>query len=69
MCGAPANVEPLDFMLCDETLTYIREHLPEELIEPFDDMIGNNKIRSPLVDTIRQNIAEILTEREDDVGD
>ncbi len=69
LCGAPINVEPIDFMLCHETLIYIKDRLPDHLIEPFEDMLGNNKIRSPLAQVIRQSVAEILSEREDDVGD
>ncbi len=69
LCGAPINIEPIEFMLCHETLVYIKERLPENLIESFEDMIGNNKIRSPLAEVVRQNIAEILIDRKDDVED
>jgi len=59
------NVNPLNKVLCEETLVYIREHLPDNLIESFDELICNNKVRSPLVLEIRQKIAEILSERDD----
>ncbi len=67
LCSSSTNIDPIEYILCEETLIYIRERLPEELLEPFEELIGNNKVRSPLVNEIRQKIAEILSEREDDV--
>lgn len=67
LCSSSTNIDPIEYILCEETLIYIRERLPEELLEPFEELIGNNKVRSPLVSEIRQKIAEILSEREDDV--
>lgn len=67
LCSSQINVDPIDYILCNETLLYIREHLPEHLVEPFEELIGKNKVRSPLVEEIRQKIAEIMTEREEDV--
>lgn len=67
LCSLHMNVNPIDYILCDETLFYIREHLPEHLLESFEELICNNKIRNPLVKEIRQKVAEILNEREDDV--
>jgi hypothetical protein len=69
LCSTSANVEPIEYILCDETLEYIWERLPENLIEPLKELIGNNKIRSPLVEEVRQKIAEILSERDRYVGD
>lgn len=65
LCSNSINVNPLESMLCEETLTYIYERLPKNLIESFEELIGNNKVRSPLVEELRQKIAEILSERED----
>lgn len=67
LCSTSTNVAPIDYILCDETLLYIRERLPEELIEPFEALIGNNKTRNTLVEEVRQRVAEILDERDDDV--
>jgi len=67
LCSSSISVNPIDSILCDETLSYIRQQLPENLLEPFEELIGNNKVRSPLVAEIRQKIAEILTERDDHV--
>lgn len=67
LCSTSTSVDPLDCLLCDETLTYIRQRLPEKLLETFNDLICNNKIRSPLVAEIRQRVAEILSERENNV--
>jgi hypothetical protein len=63
------SVEPHYYICCDETLEYIQDRLPEHLCESFEDLIGNNKVRSPLIDELQQKVAEILSEREDDVGD
>jgi DNA-directed RNA polymerase specialized sigma24 family protein len=68
LCSASSNVEPIQYILRDETLIYIRQRLPESLSEPFEELIGNNKVRSPLVEEVRQKVAEILSERDDDVG-
>jgi hypothetical protein len=65
LCSSSIGADPIDFVLCDETLIYIREHLPENLLESFGDLICNNRLRSTLVEEIRQKIAEILVERED----
>ncbi len=67
--SASINIDPIDFILCDETLIYIRERLPDTLREPFEELLGNNRLRSPLIEEIRQKVAEILLEREKDVGD
>ncbi len=69
LCSTATSVNPIDYILCDETMIYIRERLPEDLIEPFEELIGHNKVRSPLVEEVRQKVAEILSERDDDVGD
>ena len=67
--STPVNIDPVEHILCDETLAYIRKRLPDELREPFEDMIGNNRVRSPLVEEVQQIVAEILEERDNDVGD
>lgn len=66
--STPINIDPVDHILCEETLDYIRERLSEELLESFNDLIGNNKVRSPLVEEIQQAVAAILSERDNDVG-
>lgn len=66
--STPVNVDPIDHLLCEETLTYIRERMSEDLIDAFEDLIGNNRVRSSVVEEIRQKVAEILCEKEDDVG-
>ncbi|RLC89110.1 MAG: hypothetical protein DRJ03_00715 [Chloroflexi bacterium] len=66
--STPVNIDPIDHLLCDETLAYIRERLPDDLSEPFEALIGNNRVRSPIVEEIRQKVAEILEERDRDVG-
>lgn len=69
LCSTCVDIDPIEHLLCDETLTYIRERLPDHLHESFEKLIGNNKVRSSLVEEVRQKVAEILSEREDDVGD
>lgn len=67
MGSASINIDPIDHLLCEETLEYIRERIPEHLSDSFDNLIGNNRVRSPVIEEIRQNVAEILNERLDDV--
>jgi len=66
--STPVNIDPVDHFLCNETLEYIRKRIPEVLSIPFEDLIGNNHVRSPIVDEVRQKVAEILSEREKNVG-
>ena len=67
LCSTAASVEPIEYILCDETLVYIREHLPDDLCEPFEELIGNNRVRSSLAEEVRQSVAEILSKRENSV--
>lgn len=67
--STPANIDPVAYILCDETLAYIRERLPEGLRESFEDMINNNRVRSSFVEEVRQAVATILQERDNDVED
>ena len=65
LCSTSISVDPIEYMLCDETLMYIRQHIPDDLREPFEDLINNNnRIRSPLIGKIRQKIDYILKERD-----
>ncbi len=67
LCSTPISVDPIEYMLYDETLIYIRQQLPIHLCESFEELIGGNKVRSPLVEELRQKVAEILHERDDNV--
>ncbi|KKN91105.1 hypothetical protein LCGC14_0219700 [marine sediment metagenome] len=69
LCSASTNVDPAEYIMCSETLLYIRQRLPENLSEPFEELICNNKVCRTLVEEIRQKVAEILISRgDDDVG-
>jgi len=68
LCSTTASVEPVEYILCNETLIYIREQLPDDLCESFEELIGNNRVRSPLVEEVRQKVAEILSERDNNVS-
>lgn len=67
LCGVPINTDPVDYLLCEETYIYIQERLPENLLQPFEELINNNKVRSQVVDIIRVHVSEILEQREKDV--
>lgn len=69
LCGTPISVDPIQRLLCEETLAYVKDRLSDELLEPFGDLLSNNKVRSQTVDLIRQQVAEILIERDEDVDD
>ena len=64
--SARDNCEPIHFLLCEETLNYIRSKLPDDLVQPFEDCIGYNTIRKPIILELQEKIAEILTERDQD---
>jgi len=69
LCSTLINAEPIDYMMCDETLSYIRERIPNNLCEPFEEMLGNNRVRSPLAKEVQQKVIEILSQRGDHVRD
>lgn len=65
-CSSPISNDPVDHMLHDETVEYIRERLPDHLVVPFDDLIGNNRVRKAILEEMRAEIAAILIGRDDD---
>ncbi len=69
LCSSFINIDPVDNILRDETLIYIIERLPDDLLEPFGELINNNRVRSPLVEEIRQKVVEILKEKENNAQD
>lgn len=69
LCCTPLSVDPIEYLLCEETLIYIRQRLPDDLLEPFEELINNNKIRNSLTREVQYKVAEILSERDNDVGD
>lgn len=68
LCFTPINIDPIEQVLCNETLSYIQERLPDHLWDSFEALIGQNKVCNSLIDEVRQKIAEILSEREICVG-
>lgn len=68
LCSTSISVNPVDRSLCDETLSYIEQQLPESLLEPFHDLINNNDVRGSIVEEVRQKVAEILIERNENGG-
>jgi len=64
---ASDNTNPLDKVLCDETLIYIRDRLPNDMLEPFELLITNHNIEKSSVDEVRGLVAEILIGRDCDV--
>lgn len=68
LCSTSISVNPADYSLCDETLSYIEQQLPEDLLAPFYDLINNNDVRGSIVEEVRQKVAEILIERNGNEG-
>lgn len=67
LCSTSISIDPVDHIICAETLSYIRKRLPKTLLEPFEELVGNNKVRNPLAEEVRQEVAKILSDRDDDV--
>lgn len=67
-CSAPLGVDPAERLLCTETIEYILERLPEYLKPEFELLLNNNTVRGVILDEIRHKVAEILIDREKDVG-
>jgi len=68
LCGTPISCDPINYILCEETFVYIKERLPEDLLLPFEALVGNNKVRSQVTDLVRKHVIDILREREEDGG-
>lgn len=66
LCATPIGADPVNHLLCQETLEYVRSRLSEKFQIVLDDLINNNKIRKPIVAELRALIAEILVERDND---
>jgi len=67
LCSSTISADPVEYMLRDETLLYIRERMPSHLREPFEEMLGYNRVRSPLAQEVQQQVTEILSQRGDHV--
>ena len=57
--------EPLGMIAHEETIEYIREKLPDELKESFDQLLGKNKINKVSLTQIRHLVLNILAEMND----
>ena len=63
LCGNKINIDPVQNLFYKETLEYIRDNIPENLRDVFEDLICNNKISSSLVSEVRGTISDILNQR------
>lgn len=67
-CSTSPGIDPAEYILCCETVEYILDRLPERLKPEFESLINNNKIRGVVLDEIRNRVAEILIDKEKNVG-
>lgn len=67
-CSAPPGMDPVEYISHCETVEYISDRLPEHLKPEFESLINNNKIRGVILDEIRNRVAEILIDKEKNVG-
>jgi len=56
---------PLDQMICEETVQYIHDNLPDRLKSHFYNLINGDKVHAMVTQELRQVIAEILFDKED----
>jgi len=61
-----APVNPLERVICNESMEYLRKNLPSGLADYFDDIINGNKISKILMDEIQCKVVKLLEERGDD---
>lgn len=67
-CSASRGTDPVEYVLCNETIEYISDRLPEQLKDAFESIINNNnKIRKGTLDEIRHRVTDILIDKERDV--
>jgi len=58
------DADPLGRAICNETLEYLRSNLSGELLVAFDNLVSGNKVRKALIDSVRTEVARLLTERD-----
>jgi len=56
--------DPFLLLLAEDTHDYIVDRLPPNLKTHFYSMVGGNKIRKPVADSLRKVVINILEERE-----
>lgn len=67
-CSTSPGVDPAEYVSCNETAEYILDRLPDHLKPEFESLLNNNSIRGVVLDEVRHKVAEILIDRERDVG-
>jgi len=66
--SASINIDPVEHFCHGEALEYIKNYMPNHLIEAFGELIGNNKVHSSIIKQIHEKVIGILNEEENDVG-
>ncbi len=66
-CSVPSSVDPVEHLLCAETIEYIVDCLPDRLVDVFESILNNNTVHPSLLYEIRQQVASILIDREEHV--
>lgn len=56
------QTDPVSSLLAKETIEFIFARLPQELIDPFQSLLGGNKIRRLIEMQLQEEIARILQE-------
>ena len=69
LCNSRISFDPTNLLLNDELILYIKLRLDNDLQNAFDDLLGGNKIRNTIFRELRDVIAQILIEREENVSD
>ncbi len=65
--GSGANYnDPVSSLLAKETIHLILSKLPSELIDPFESIIGGNKVRKGIEMYLQEEVARILQELDDE---
>lgn len=67
LCSTANSVEPVQYLICNESLISIIDQLSDDCRSTVDELLGNNPVKGFLLDELRQEVTEILREMDDNV--
>ncbi|UCG02444.1 MAG: sigma-70 family RNA polymerase sigma factor [Candidatus Heimdallarchaeota archaeon] len=65
--SSSVNVNPIDNIICDETIDCLFSNIPSELCKYMEDLIGNNDIDNSMIDNVRLVVSGILYKKDNSV--
>lgn len=57
--------DPLDGMMAHDTYNYLLDNLPDELVEPFNNLVNGNIIKKKDKDAVQEVVIDLLIDKEE----